>query len=301
MSDFFSAGWSVYIAVATVAGLLGCLALLVFTGRAQTNPRDDTGHVWDHDLRELNNPMPRWWIVLFVITIVFAFTYLVLYPGLGSSKGLLGWTSADAYRDEQASAERQLAGVYATYASTPFPDLARDKAAMAIGERLFMNNCSGCHGSDARGGKGFPNLTDNDWLYGGSPETIVETITHGRQGTMPSMAAAVGSPDEVRNVAEYVLSLSRSPHDPMAAAAGQTKFIVCAGCHGIDGKGNQAIGAPNLTDDIWLHGGGRDAIIRMVNTGKTNIMPAQEHRLTAAQIHVVGAYVWNLSHGGAKN
>jgi cytochrome c oxidase cbb3-type subunit 3 len=301
MSDFLSAGWSVYIAVATLASLLGCLALLVITSRARTNPKDDTGHVWDSDLRELNNPMPRWWMVLFVITIVFAFGYLTLYPGLGSSRGLLGWSSAAAYRDEQAQADAQLAAVYARYASTGAAELARDKGAMAIGERLFMNNCSGCHGSDARGGKGFPNLTDNDWLYGGSPETIVETITRGRQGMMPSMAAAVGTRDDIANVAEYVLSLSGSPHDAAKAEAGRAKFVVCAGCHGIDGKGNQAVGAPNLTDDVWLHGFGRDAVIRMVDNGKTNVMPAQEHRLTPAQIHVVGAYVWSLSHGGAKN
>jgi len=301
MSDFFSAGWSVYIAVVTLASLIGCLALLFITSRARVNPKDDTGHVWDHDLRELNSPMPRWWMALFVITIVFAFGYLVLYPGLGSSKGLLDWSSAGAYREEQAQADAQLAAVYAKYASTPAPDLAHDKGAMAIGERLFMNNCSGCHGSDARGGKGFPNLTDNDWLYGGSPETIVETITHGRQGTMPPMAAAVGSEADIANVAEYVLSLSNSPHDAGKAEAGHAKFIVCAGCHGIDGKGNPAVGAPNLTDDVWLHGAGRGAIVRMVSNGKTNVMPAQEHRLTPEQIHVVGAYVWSLSHGNAKN
>ena len=296
MSDFFSAGWSVYIAVVTLASLLGCLLLLVITSRARTNPKDDTGHVWDHDLRELNNPMPRWWIVLFVATILFAFGYLTLYPGLGSSKGLLGWSSAGAYREEQAKADGQLAAVYARYASTDFPALARDSGAMAIGERLFMNNCSGCHGSDARGGKGFPNLTDDDWLYGGTQEKILETITHGRQGMMPPMAAAVGDETQVRAVAEYVLSLSNSPHDAAAAEVGRAKFVVCAGCHGLDGHGNQAVGAPNLSDDIWLHGSGREAIIRMIDNGKTNVMPAQEHRLTPEQIHVVGAYVWSLSH-----
>jgi len=298
MSDFFSAGWSVYIAVVTVASLLGCLALLVITSRARVDPRSDTGHTWDHDLRELNNPMPRWWVVLFVITIVFAFAYLTLYPGLGSSKGLLGWSSAKAYTEEQANANTQLSAVYARYAAMSAPDLARDKGAMAIGERLFVNNCAGCHGSDARGGKGFPNLTDDDWLYGGSPETIVQTITHGRQGMMPSMAAAVGSPQDIDNVANYVLSLSHGQHDVAAAAAGQAKFVVCAGCHGMDAKGNPAVGAPNLTDDTWLHGSGKAAIVRMIQNGKTNVMPAQEHRLAPEQIHVVGAYVWSLSHGG---
>ena len=299
MSDFFSAGWSVYIAVATVVSLLGCLALLVITSRARVDPKNDTGHLWDGDLRELNNPMPRWWVVLFVITIVFAFGYLLLYPGLGGSKGLLGWSSAKAYSEEQEDANARLSAVYARYASMSAPDLARDKGAMAIGERLFINNCSGCHGSDARGGKGFPNLTDGDWLYGGNPDNIVETITHGRQGTMPPMAAALGTPQDVDSVANYVLSLSGSPHDAAAATAGHAKFIVCAGCHGLDGKGNQAVGAPNLTDDIWLHGSGKAAIVRMIQNGKTNVMPAQEHRLAPEQIHVVGAYVWSLSHGGA--
>ena len=298
MSDFFSAGWSVYIAVATVAGLLGCLALLIITSRARVDPKSDTGHTWDGDLRELNNPMPRWWVVLFIITIVFSFAYLLMYPGLGSAKGLLGWSSADAYTQEQARANAQLATVYARYASMSAGDLAHDKAAMAIGERLFVNNCSGCHGSDARGGKGFPNLTDGDWLYGGSPETIVQTVTQGRQGTMPPMAAALGSAQDVDNVANYVLSLSNSAHDTAAAEAGHAKFIVCAGCHGVDGKGNQAVGAPNLTDDTWLHGSGKAAIVRMIQNGKTNVMPAQEHRLAPEQIHVVGAYVWSLSHGG---
>jgi len=299
MSDFISAGWSVYVALATVASLLGCLALLIVTSRARVDPKNDTGHVWDHDLRELNNPMPRWWVVLFVVTIVFAFGYLLLYPGLGSAKGLLGWSSAGAYGEEQARANGQLSAVYARYASMSAADLARDKGAMAIGERLFINNCAGCHGSDARGGKGFPNLADGDWLHGGSPETIVETITHGRQGMMPPMAAALGTPQDVDDVANYVLSLSGSPHDAAAAAAGQPRFIVCAGCHGVDGKGNTAVGAPNLTDGIWLHGSGKAAIVRMIHDGKTNVMPAQEHRLAPEQIHVVGAYVWGLSHPGA--
>jgi cytochrome c oxidase cbb3-type subunit III len=296
MSDFFSRGWSIYIAAATLLGLIGCLALLVIASRTKPSAGDgSTGHVWDGDLRELNNPMPRWWMMLFVITILFSAFYLLLYPGLGSARGLLGWSSTAAYQDEQDKANAALATVYARYAAMPAADLARDKRAMGIGERLFVNNCSACHGSDARGNKGFPNLTDGDWLYGGSPETIVETITHGRQGMMPPMAAAVGDASAVDDVANYVSSLSNAPHDAAAAERGHAKFIVCAGCHGPDGKGTQAIGAPNLTDNIWLHGYGKDAIVAMVNGGKTNVMPAQEHRLTREQIHVVGAYVWSLS------
>ena len=296
MSDFFSAGWSVYIAVATIVSLAACLALLVITARNKSGKTaETTGHVWDGDLRELNNPMPRWWMMLFIITIVFGAVYLLLYPGLGSAKGLLGWTSAAALQQEQQKTTADLSVVYAKYAATPFADLARDKSALAIGERLFINNCAACHGSDARGSKGFPNLTDNDWLHGGTPEDIVETITHGRQGMMPPMAAAVGSATDVSNVAEYVLSLSGSPHDAAAAEAGKAKFVACAACHGPDGKGNIAIGSANLTDNIWLHGFGKAAIVAMVENGKTNIMPAQEKRLSAAQIHVLGAYVWSLS------
>jgi len=173
--------------------------------------------------------------------------------------------------------------------------LAKDSAAMGIGERLFGNNCAGCHGSNAKGSKGFPNLTDGDWLYGGSPETIAETITKGRMGVMPPMAAAVGTAEDVRNVANYVLSLSDSPHNSAAAQLGKPKFVVCAACHGPDGKGNQALGAPNLTDKVWLHGWGEGAVAAMINQGKTNIMPGFADRLSAQQIHVLAAYVWSLS------
>jgi cytochrome c oxidase cbb3-type subunit 3 len=301
MSDFFSPGWSIYIAVATILGLAGCLALLLIASRGQASSKEDsTGHVWDDDLKELNNPMPRWWMILFIVTIVFGAVYLVLYPGLGSAKGLLGWSSAGAYDAEQSKATADLAVVYARYASTPAADLSRDPKAMAIGERLFVNNCAACHGSDARGSKGFPNLTDSDWLHGGSPEDIVETITHGRIGMMPPMAAAVGDPTAVSNVANYVLSLSGSAHDAAAAEAGKAKFVVCAACHGPDGKGNIAIGSANLTDKIWLHGFGKAAIQAMIDNGKTNIMPAQERRLSPQQIHVVGAYVWSLSQPGSN-
>ena len=297
MSDFFSAGWSVYITLVTIVSLAACLALLVITARSKSGSKaESTGHVWDEDLRELNNPMPRWWMILFIVTIVFGAFYLLLYPGLGSAKGLLGWSSTAALQQEQQATDAALHVVYAKYATTPFAELSKDKGAMAIGERIFVNNCAACHGSDARGSKGFPNLTDNDWLHGGTQEAIVETITHGRVGVMPPMAAAVGSPADVSDVANYVLSLSGSAHDAAAASRGASKFVACGACHGQDGKGNQAIGSANLTDDIWLHGRGKAAITAMIDNGKTNVMPAQEHRLTSEQIHVVGAFVWSLSH-----
>lgn len=296
MSDFIGGGWSLYVAIATVAGLVACLVLLFVAARRKMMAGDNTtGHVWDEDLRELNNPLPRWWMWLFAATVLFSAAYLALYPGLGSTEGALGWTSARQYQDEQAKAQAAAAPIYAAFAGQTAEQLARNPQAMRIGERLFANNCGTCHGSDARGSKGFPNLADSDWLWGGTPERIAETITQGRQGTMPPMAAAVGSLDDVRNVAQYVLSLSGSPHDSPAAELGRAKFAACAGCHGIDGKGNPALGAPNLTDSVWLHGWGADAIARIVQNGKTNVMPAHGARLTTDQVRLLSAYVWSLS------
>ena len=296
MSDFLSSGWSIFVAVSTIVSLLACLALLAFASRRRPMAADNsTGHVFDGDLVEMNNPMPMWWVVLFVVTVIFAFAYVYVFPGLGSSPGRFGWTSRGELEADQAKATAQMASVYGAYAKAPAETLSLDPAAMASGQRLFINNCSACHGSDARGSKGFPDLTDNDWLHGGSPAKIEETITLGRIGVMPPMAAAVGSASDVHDVANYVLKLSNSPYDSISASAGKARFTVCAACHGAEGKGNQAIGAPDLTDGVWLHGWGEAAITAMVNNGKTNVMPAQQGRMTPEQIHLVASYVWSLS------
>ena len=297
MSDFTSNFWAIYVASITIVSMLACLLLLWFSGKARAMTANDnsTGHVWDGDLREMNNPLPRWWVWLFVITVVFGFVYLALYPGLGTSAGQLGWTAVGQYEAEVKKANLAEAPLYAKFTAMAPELVAKDPQAHAIGERLFMNNCSQCHGSDARGSKGFPNLTDGDWLHGGSPDKIKETLNLGRIGQMPPMAAAVGTPDDVKNVANYVLSLSASPNDSLRAALGKSKFTACAACHGADGKGNQALGAPNLTDKIWLHGYGENAIIAMVNNGKVNQMPLQAEKLTPAQIHVLASYVWGMS------
>ncbi len=302
MSDFTSNFWSLYVAGIALFGIVACLLLLYFSGKAKamTDSDNTTGHVWDGDLREMNNPLPRWWVGLFLITIVFALAYLALYPGLGNSAGKLNWSSSEQYNAEMAKANQALEPLYAKYASMAPQDVAKDPQAMAIGDRLFMNNCAQCHGSDARGSKGFPNLTDRDWLHGGSPEKINETLVNGRNGLMPPMAAAVGSPEDVRNLAHFVLSLSNSPHDSLRASLGKSKFGACAACHGSDGKGNQAMGAPNLTDDIWLHGWGENAIVSMITNGKVNQMPAQAGKLTDAQLHVLASYVWGLSNNPVK-
>jgi len=297
MSDFTSNFWSVYVAGITAVSILACLLLLWFSGKtkAMTSHDNTTGHVWDGDLREMNNPLPRWWVWLFIITCAFSVAYLVMYPGLGSFGGKLGWSSHGQWQAEVDKGNKDVAPIYAKFAAMKPEDLGKDAQAMAIGDRLFMNNCAQCHGSDARGSKGFANLTDGDWLWGGNADAIKETLVKGRIGNMPPMAAAVGSADDVRNVAHYVMSLSNAPHDSVKANLGKEKFAACAACHGADGKGNVAMGAPNLTDNIWLHGFGENAIVAMINNGKVNVMPAWEAKLTPEQIHVLTGYVLNLS------
>ncbi len=298
MSDFTGNFWPIFISVISLLGIFGCALLLWLTSKvkvATTNGDNTSGHVWDEDLREMNNPLPRWWVGLFIITIVFSLLYLVAYPGLGTYKGELGWSQEKQYQQEMADANKALAPMYAKFAATPVEELSANPEAKAIGERLFMNNCAQCHGSDARGSRGFPNLTDHDWLHGGSAEKIHQTITGGRIGMMPPMAAAIGNEEDVKNVANYVLSLSASKHDASRAALGKEKFAICAACHGLEGKGNLDMGAPNLSDNVWLHGAGEAAIIRRINEGKTNQMPAQGEKFSPEQIHVLTAYVWGLS------
>jgi cytochrome c oxidase cbb3-type subunit III len=296
MSDFVHDGWSIFVAAAVALSLVFCVILLIVASRRKVMSNDNTtGHTWDVDLREMNNPLPRWWVGLFVITVVFAVVYLVLYPGLGSKSGVLNWTSSSAHAADLERWRAQMATTYAKYTAVPSVELVKDDSAMAVGERLFANYCAQCHGSDAKGSKGFPNLTDGDWMYGGSHEKIIETITKGRVGNMPALGAAVGTVEDVRNLANYVLSLSGSPHDSVAAQLGKPKFAVCAACHGAEGKGMEAVGAPNLTDKVWLHGWGEQAIVNIITQGKVNVMPAQASRLTPEQIYVLAAYVQSMS------
>jgi cytochrome c oxidase cbb3-type subunit 3 len=302
MSDFTSEFWNIYVAGLTLVSIIACLILLWVAGttKAATVHDNTTGHVWDGDLREINNPLPRWWVYLFIITCLFALAYGALYPMFGKFQGVLGWSSQGQHTAEVEKVEAAIAPIYAKFQGMKPEDMAGDAQAMAIGERLFMNYCAQCHGSDARGAKTFPNLTDNDWLGGGDPATIKNTIANGRVGVMPPMAAAVGTAEDVRNVANYVLSLSGSPADAVRVAQGKEKFAACAACHGMDAKGMAATGAPNLTDGIWLHGWGEEAIIRAVNNGFNNQMPAQSALLNEAQINVLASYVWGLSNKPAK-
>ncbi len=297
MSDFTSDFWHYYVAGLTLISILACLVLLWISGTTKVKARDDntTGHIWDEDLREMNNPLPKWWVYLFIITVVFGLIYGLLYPMFGSKQGLLGWSQTGQYQTEKQRNLDAVAPLFAAFSEMEVEQLARDPAAMAIGSRLYMNFCAQCHAADARGSRSFPNLTNNDWMWGGDPEAIAYTITNGRMGVMPPMAAAVGGPNEVLNLAHYVLSLSGSPHDTVRAAQGRGSWASCAACHGSDGTGNTAMGAPNLTDNYWLHGWGVDAVVRAINEGIVNVMPGQSHLLNEQQIHVLTAYIWSLN------
>jgi len=300
MADFTSGFWDYYIAAITLLGIIGCGILLWAQSKARVGKRSDinvdtTGHIWDQDLTELNTPMPRWWMWLFYITIVFALVYLVLYPGLGSYAGKLGWSSTGNYQTELKQAEAEYGPLFAQYQQQDLKAVAADPKARALGARRFLTYCAQCHGSDARGNKGFPNLTDKDWLFGGTPEIIKQTILHGRTGVMPPMGAAVGSEKDIANVAHYVLSLSGSTSDPIKAVFGNAKFGACMACPGADAKGNQALGAPNLTDKVWLFGGSADTIMETIRNGRAATMPAFGDFLGDAKVHVLAAYIWSLS------
>jgi cytochrome c oxidase cbb3-type subunit 3 len=300
MADFTNGFWDWYIVVLTLLGVIGCGVLLYSQSRVKLaktadGKTDTTGHVWDEDLTELNTPMPRWWMWLFYLTIVFGLAYFFLYPGLGTYGGKLGWTSSAEYKGELKKADADFGPLFAQYQQQDLKAVASNPQARAIGERLFLTYCAQCHGSDARGNKGFPNLTDKDWLFGGSPEAIKQTILHGRVGAMPPMGAALGGDKEVESVAHYVLSLSDSTHDPIRAVFGKGKFGACMACHGADAKGNQALGAPNLTDKIWLFGGSAETIMETIRKGRTATMPPFGDFLGEAKVHVLAAYVWSLS------
>ncbi len=309
MSDFTSDFWGFYVAIIALVSILACAALLYAMGRMRVQrpahkPGDPahntTGHVWDEDLGEYNNPLPRWWMWLFYLTIVFGLGYLVLYPGLGRLPGVLGWTSAGAYASERKELDDKLQPLYAKYLAMDIKDIAVDPQAHAMGERLFLNNCAQCHGSDAGGSKGFPNLRDRDWLYGGEPQAIKDSITNGRNGIMPPFGAALGE-EGVKNVAAYVRSLSGLPHDDLRAQQGKLLFVQnCTACHGAEGKGNQQIGAPNLTDQIWLYGSSEATIIETISKGRgaagtVTRMPAHKDLLDEGKIQLLTAYVWSLS------
>lgn len=302
MTDFVNGFWEFYVGILTIVSIIAMGVLLQSQSRRRVKGEqiDTTGHVWDEDLEEWNNPLPNWWRWLFYLTVVFALAYLVLFPGLGFWDGALKWSSAGRYQNEQANAEKTYGPLYAKYAQMPVEHVAADPAAIAIGQNLYLNYCAQCHASDARGSKGFPNLADRDWLYGGDPQVIHQTILNGRNGMMPPFGATLGG-EGVRDTAHYVMSLAGLTHDSIRAARGKPRFAQnCAACHGADGKGNPMLGAPNLTDKTWLYGGSETTIAETITNGRNNVMPAWKDFLGEAKIHVLAAYIWSLSNESAK-
>lgn len=299
MSDFFNSGWGIYIALVTGVGIIWCLYLLFSQRKTNvTYEADgsvaDTGHVWDGDLRELNNPLPRWWMWMFVLSCVFAIVYLVLYPGMGTYEGILGYTTRAAHDSSVVQANQQLKPIYAKYMDMDAKKVAADPAAREMGQRLFLNHCAQCHGSDAGGSKGFPNLADTDWLYGGDTQDIKQTLIAGRAGVMPPFAHLEGT--QVSDVTNYVRSLSGLAADQIKVGRGSEVYKAnCAACHGAEGKGMAAMGAPNLTDKVWLYGGSESAITETLLKGRNGMMPAHDTILTPEKIHLLTAYVWGLS------
>ncbi len=297
MSDFVSGFWNMYVVVIVLVSIFACALLLYMQSKATFTPGKTMGHVWDETLEEYNNPMPKWWSWLFVLTVVFSLVYLVLYPGLGDFKGVLGWTQQGAHKIEVEKMDAVVKPMFDKYMAMDVKAVAGDKQAMEMGKRLYLTYCMQCHGADARGAKGFPNLTDADWQYGGEPEQIKETIANGRMGVMPPHEQ-LGA-DGIKDLANFVRSLSGLPNDSVRAAKGKEAFTSagCVGCHGMDAKGMAAVGAPNLTDKVWLYGSSEATITETITKGRQNQMPAWKDFLGEGKVHLLAAYVISLSQG----
>jgi cytochrome c oxidase cbb3-type subunit 3 len=297
-----TSGWSLFVIILTIANILACLWLLRWTSKPRTASEKigggaDTGHVWDKDLREYNNPLPKWWLWLFYITVAFGLLYLAFYPGLGNFAGLGGWTQAGQYEKEKAAVEQRAAELLAPLAALPVADLVNNAQAMSTAHNLFQQNCAQCHGSDGGGAVGFPNLRNADWQWGSDADTVVATIAGGRVAAMPPWAAVIGEPG-VDEVVAYVQTLSGQQADATKAAAGQVHFqTLCSACHGMDGKGNPLLGAPNLTDDVWLYGGDAATLKQTVMNGRNGQMPAWGDKLGEQRVKLLAAYVTKLAAG----
>ena len=291
-------GHSLFIIVLTLANIGGALWLLWWTRRSRSEAGTSiqtTGHVWDEDLRELNNPLPRWWLWLFILSVAFGGIYLLLYPGLGSYQGTLNWSSRAEHAEQSRINAERIERTLAPFAESSVSELMSNTIALNVGRNLFLNNCAACHGSDGGGAPGFPNLTDGDWLWGGDPDSVVATIANGRAGVMPPWGAALGARG-VENVLDYVFGLQGRVLTAADARAGGVKFAeLCAACHGADGRGNPVMGTPNLTDDIWLHGGAIATVRESIEKGRSGAMPSHLPRLGATRVKLLAAYVLSLS------
>jgi len=293
MSSF----WNWYIIIIVLGLIFGSAILLYFTHNmdmGDIKEGESMGHSFD-GIEELNNPLPKWWNLMFWISIIYSLGYLALYPGLGSYPGILGWSSTGQWQTEMDKAENTYGPIYKKMAATPIEELVNNDEALSMGQRLFSNNCAVCHGSNARGAQGYPNLTDNDWLYGSNPAQIKQSIMMGRSGIMPALGAALGE-EGTKQVASYVRSLNGYSVDIEAASQGEQKFkMFCVACHGMDAKGNQFLGAPNLTDGIWLYGGSQKMVEQTINQGRSGKMPSHKDLLGEEKVHILATYIYNFA------
>ncbi len=300
-SDFVHSFWNYYVIVIVIVSILGCAVFLWIQGSAKHKPGEVTGHVWDENLEEYSNPLPNWWRWMFYITVVFALVYLALYPGLGNMAGSFGWTARGQYEAEMQAADVQYGPKFNQFLQQDIMTVAANPEAREMGARLFQTYCAQCHGGDAGGSPSFPNLKDGDWLWGGTPDRIKESIALGRMGVMtPKGTKPDMDAEQVKDVVHYVRSLSGLTADSVRIQRGQELYPqACAACHGADAKGMEAAGYPNLADKIWLHGSREDKMIEIVTKGITNQMQPYGEFLGEARVHLLTAYVWGLG-GGVK-
>ena len=307
---------SIFIAAVTILHILGYIGLVYWTTHIKAGGDAKEGeiidHTWDGDLKEMNNPMPGWWLSLFYLMIAFAIAYLFLYPGV--YKGSKGWTQLTQYQQESRRVDARSAEYFRHYAGKSVEDLAKDPDALATGRRIFLQNCAVCHATDAGGTPGnYPNLTDKDWIWGGTPENIINTITNGHTGAMPAGGALISvtpgqapsaeDQQKLEDVSNYILALGGYEHDQALAEKGKELYgTSCVACHGPDGKGNPVIGGINLADQTWLYADDPEDpaalkafIQHQIQHPRNNVMPAWKDILGEAKIKVVAAYVYSLS------
>jgi len=287
--------WSYWIIILTTITIVGITWILLANRKGKARSGEETtGHIYD-GIEELDNPLPAWWFYMFLITIVWAIGYLVVYPGMGNYPGLLGWTQVGQHDAKVAEADAKFREMRDKYLALPVAEIAADPAVLKMGQRMFSNNCAQCHGADAKGRYGFPNLTDGDWLYGGSTDDIKASITNGRRGAMPAWGEVIKD-QGVKETTAYVMSLSGRKGDPADISAGKKGFqMYCAACHQSDGTGNPAMGAPNLANGIWLYGGSPEQIAQTIRSGRNGVMPAHKDTLSEDKIHILTAYVYSLA------
>lgn len=289
-----STAWSWVVIIGSLGSILFFYVVLQLNRQTGRESGEMTGHIHD-GIEEYDNPLPAWWYWLFVLTMIYGVGYLIWYPGLGNFPGIADWTSVGELETDQEASRARYEPLFAKYRQLPVAEIYKVPAAVKMGQRLFANNCSVCHGSTAAGGFGFPDLIDDVWTWGAEASTIKQTILHGRKAAMPAWGTVIGD-QGIRDVTAYILSLNNREADPAAVAQGETLFgNFCIACHGPEGKGLSALGAPDLTNGIWLYGNSRSHIEFSIRNGRNGEMPGFKHKLGENKAHILAGYVYGLS------